>query len=165
MSSRFEDVDEDVLDLMHEVMAEYFPEFRNVRIKCLFDIKKRMSGGKVVMGRIQKTNDLLRHLTTAESRSDDGFDAILYIDRRMWENIGRADRIRVIRHELRHLDLNEEGKLSILPHDIEDFVTEVSLNTDDMRWRERVATLTRDIYEQEKEQAENTRQRRGGRRQ
>jgi len=162
---RFEDGDEDMVDLLREVTAEYFPEFRNVRVKCLFDMKKRMSGGKVVLGRIQKCNDLLKHLTAEEAQTEEGFDCILYVDNKAWTNIGREDRIRILRHELRHLDFNAKGDLVVVPHDLEDFVEEVALNQDDVAWSRRVATLTSDIYEQEKEQAEGrTTQRRGGRR-
>ena len=153
---RFEDVDSGVMDLLHETMQEFFPELRNVRIKCLYDTKKRMAGGKIVLGRIQKTNDLLRHLTVEESRSDDGYDCIMYLDRLAWTSIGRPDRVRLMRHELRHIDLSETGSIKIIDHTITDFYEEVSLNEDDPRWRERVATLTADIYEQEKEQAEES---------
>jgi len=162
---RFEDCDEDMVDLLREVTAEYFPEFRNVRVKCLFDMKKRMSGGKVVLGRIQKANDLIRHLTAEEARVEDGFDALLYVDHKAWTNIGHEDRIRILRHELRHLDFNTKGDLVVVPHSISDFYEEIALNVDDARWAERVATLTTDIYDQEKEQAEGrTTPRRGGRR-
>ena len=164
---RFEDVDESVMELLHEVMQEFFPEFRNVRVKGLFDMKKRMSGGKVVLGRIQKCNDLLRHLTAEEARTEEGYDVLLYLDSKCWISIGREDRVRILRHELRHLDHNDKGDLVVVPHDIEDFVEEVQLNQDDVAWRRRVATLTADIYEQEKDAlasaAEGTRQRRGGR--
>ncbi len=161
---RFEDVTEDVGELLHDVMQEYFPEFRNVRIKGLFDMKKRMSGGKIVLARIQKTNDLLRHLTVEESRSDDGYDVILYIDGKCWENIDREDRVRILRHELQHIELKETGTISIRDHEITDFYEEIERNVDDPRWRERVSTLTMDIYDQEADQTENARQRRGGRR-
>ena len=157
---RFEDVDNDVIDLLHEIIQEYFPEFRNLKIKGLFDLKKRTNGGKIVLARIQKTNDLLRHLTIEESRSDEGYDVILYIDRKCWENVGREDKVRILRHEIRHLAFNEKGEVVVIPHDIEDFVEEVQLNQNDMRWRDRVATITSDIYEQERELTENTRQRR-----
>ncbi len=160
---RFENCGQDEQDLLREVVAEFFPELRNVRIKMLFDMKKRMSGGKVVLGRIQKCNDLLKHLTAEEANTEEGFDAILYFDNKAYENIGREDRIRILRHELQHINLSEVGNVGLRDHELTDFYEEVARNVDDPRWRERVATLTTDIYEQEAEMAEGTRQRRGGR--
>lgn len=157
---RFEDVDEGVLELLHEVIQEFFPELRNVRFKCLFDLKKRTSGGKLVLASIKKTNDLLRHLTAEEARVEEGFDFIVSIDQHAWENIGREDRIRILRHELQHVELGEEGDVGLKSHDFEDFAEEVARNTDDPGWRRRVATLTEDIYAQEKEMAEAAKKRR-----
>jgi hypothetical protein len=41
----------------------------------------------------------------------------------------------------------------LIDHSITDFYEEVDLNKDDPRWRERIATITADIYEQRKEDA------------
>ena len=67
MSIRFEDCDNNVTDLAREIIVEYMPELRNVPIKYVYDLKKRSSGGTIILGRCQKTNDLLRHLTIEES--------------------------------------------------------------------------------------------------
>ena len=63
MGIRYEEVTEDVNKLLKEVESKYFPELRNAKVITLFDVKKRMSGGHLVLGRIMRTNDLLRHLT------------------------------------------------------------------------------------------------------
>jgi len=152
---RFEQATDEAKGLLKEVQAEHFPELLNANILLLFDLKKRVSGGKTVLGRIQKTNDLLRHLTIEEAHDDDGFDYLIYIDKVCYENITKEDRIRLIRHELRHIlyDANDErNPYKIIPHDIEDFVEEININVDDPGWASRVAELTLTIYEQMRDQ-------------
>ena len=102
MGLRYEEVNEDVLSLLREVRGEYFPELKNAKIKALFDIKKRKSGGMLVLARIMKTNDLLRHLTIDEAEAIEGYDYIIALEKTCWEDIIRDDKARVLSHELRH---------------------------------------------------------------
>ena len=154
MGIRYEEADDDAKHLLDEVQTKYFPELRNAKIILLFDLKKRTSGGRVVLGRIMKTNDLLRHLTKDDSMAIDGVDFIVTLDKQGWDAIGTDDRTRVLRHELRHTyyDIeSEDNPYKLVDHSITDFYEEVDLNKDDPRWRERVATVVADIYEQQKE--------------
>ncbi len=154
MGIRYEEVTEDVNKLLKEVESKYFPELRNAKVITLFDLKKRMSGGHLVLGRIMRTNDLLRHLTKNEAIAVEGYDYIVTLDKQGWNAIGNDDRIRLLRHELRHtyFDIDSESNpYKLIDHSISDFYEEVELNKDDPRWRERVATVVSDIYEQEKE--------------
>jgi hypothetical protein len=154
MGLRYEEVTDDAKHLLYEVQTKYFPELKNAKIILLFDLKKRTSGGRVVLGRIMKTNDLLRHLTKDDGFAIDGVDYIVTLDKQGWDAIGTEDRTRVLRHELRHTyyDIeSEDNPYKLIDHSITDFYEEVELNKDDPRWRERVATVVADIYEQEKE--------------
>ena len=47
---------------------------------------------------------------------------------------------------------SESNPYKLLDHSITDFYEEVELNKDDPRWRERVATVVADIYEQQAEE-------------
>jgi len=154
MGSRYDEVNDHVLDLLKEVRSQDFSELVNAKIKVLFDLKKRKSGGMLVLARIIKTNDLLRHLTKNGVDINDGYDYVITLDKKCWDNITDLDRIKILRHELRHtfFDIEaEENPYKLLNHSISDFYEEMELNKNDPRWRERVATLTEDIYEQEKE--------------
>ncbi|MGA3174721.1 MAG: putative metallopeptidase [Syntrophorhabdales bacterium] len=167
MGLRYEEVTEDVNRMLGEVESKYFPELKNAKIITLFDLKKRMSGGRVVLGRIMRTNDLLRHLTKDEAVAVEGYDYIITLDKRGWNAIGEEDRVRLLRHELRHTYYDIESDSNpyrLVDHSISDFYEEVELNKDDPRWRERVATVLGDIYEQEKEdrkQEQNKKKRKG----
>lgn len=155
MGLRFEEVTEEVMDLLKEVRSEYFPELKNAKVKMLFDVKKRTSGGRITLGRIMKTNDLLRLLTIDRVDPIEGFDYIITLDKTCWEVIEKADKIRIIRHELRHayFDIDsEENPYKLVDHSIMDFYEELDLNRDDPRWHERVGALTEGIYEQRKEE-------------
>jgi hypothetical protein len=136
--------------MIRAVRAEHFPELRNAEILVLFDKKKRMSGGALVLGRIQKTNDLIKKLS--DEVVDEGYDYIMYLDKKMWESSADMDRERVIRHEFRHcfVDLDARGTpYKLIGHTIEDFYEEVELNDDDQRWRLRLGEVTYAAYDME----------------
>jgi hypothetical protein len=154
MQIRYEEAPEWVIALLEKVRERYFPELRNAKIKLLFDTKKRRSGAQMVLGRIMKTNDLLRHLTKNEVEAMEGCDYIITLDKLCWDNISDTDRTRILRHELRHtyVDLDSvNNPYKLQNHSILDFYEEVDLNKDDPRWRERVASLVESIYEQQKD--------------
>lgn len=154
MGLRYDEANDHVMELLKEVRSKDFPELVNAKIKALFDLKKRKSGGMVVLARIIKTNDLMRHLTRDGADRHDGYDYIITLDKKCWDNITDLDRVKILRHELRHafFDIEaEDNPYKLLNHSVSDFYEEVELNKNDPRWRERVATLTDDIYEQEKE--------------
>jgi len=154
MEKRFEDVTQNENDLLREIRAEFFPELRNAKFLLLFDLKKRQTDGKIVLGRIQKSNDLVRHLTENEE-IEDGIDYIITLDKVAFQSIQDVDKKRILRHEIRHAFFDAESEKNpykILPHDLEDFYAEVELNKDDVNWRQRVADLTSAIYEQREDQ-------------
>ena len=160
MGLRYEEVTEDVWQMLREVKAKHFGELKNAKIILLFDLKKRQSGGRMVLGRIMKTNDLLRHLTKDEAVAVEGYDYIITLDKIGWGSISEADKLRILRHELRHayFDVESENNpYKLLEHSITDFYEEVELNKDDPRWRERVATIVADIYQQRREEKQNGR--------
>jgi hypothetical protein len=151
---RFEDCTIDVTKMLEKVMDEHFRDLKDAKIKCIFDEKLKKSKGRIVLASIRKTNDLLRHLTADEAHTEEGFDYIITINKKVWEVTEDIDKERLVRHELRHAEiLHDDVKdpFKIVDHDIQDFVDEVRLNVDDPGWANRVSTMILDIYEQEKE--------------
>jgi len=156
---RFEEANEEANNIMNNIINEHFPELSDATIKILFDTKKRTYGDKIVLGRISGANDLVRRLTDDEA--EDGCDYVMFLDKVAFEAIPETDKIRLIRHELRHCRVSvgsESIKYSVIPHDIEDFAQEVKLNSDDVDWAKRVVTLASDIYAQMEEQEKEKRQ-------
>jgi hypothetical protein len=118
MGLRYEDVTNDVIEVLKEIRNTHFPELKNAKIKVLFDLKKRRSGGALVLGRIMKTNDFLRHLTMDQMEAVEGYDYIIALDKLCWQSINDEDRARIIRHELRHTHFDIDAESS--PYKLQD---------------------------------------------
>jgi hypothetical protein len=156
---RFVEATEEAYNIMNRIVEDKFTELSDANIKILFDTKKRTNGDKIVLGRMSGANDLVRRLT--DDVSEDGCDYIMFLDQVAFEAIPEIDKIRLIRHELRHCRVSvgsESIKYSILPHDIEDFSEEVKLNSDDVDWASKAVILASDIYAQREEQEKEQKQ-------
>ncbi len=150
--SRFEDATQDVIDMVDKVKREAFAHLLNAKIKILMDTKKRKSGGKYVLGRIKKTNDELKALALNEF--DQPYDYILFLDNVVFNAIDEFDKIRIIRHELQHCEVdieNADNPYKIRGHEVEDFHDEIIYNKDDPRWGERIVVIADSIYENDDE--------------
>jgi hypothetical protein len=167
MALRYEEATDDVSRLLDKLIADHFGGLRNAKIAALFDTKKHMAGGQIMLGTIMKPNDLLKHFTRADASSEEGYDYIVIIDKKAWESIDDADRTRLLRHELRHTfyDIEaEDNPYKLIDHSVADFYEEIELNHDAPKWRQRGTTLLADMYAQEKEEAKEKRGKRKGRR-
>lgn len=151
--NRYEEAPMQVYDIMHSLIEKHFQELEHANILIMFDTKKKMSDGKFVLARIKKTNDEIRALTESEVYPL-GYDYIIFIDKLIWENIEEEDKIRIMRHELRHANVNNEKDQPYLirDHEITDFYDEVILNQDAPRWTERVTVIAESLYDPENKQ-------------
>lgn len=152
---RYENVTQYEEDLKEWLAAEYFQDIQGVKVKLLFDTKKVVGSGKIVLGKCRKSDDLIRHLTQDEAQTILGFDFIIVLDKLCWDNIEEVDKIRILRHELRHIRW-DGVKWDIRPHDIEDFSDEIELNEDDITWAGRVAEKLTLLYEWKAEMEKQT---------
>lgn len=149
--SRYTEAPQEVLDVFEEVLDEYFPELRNCYVKILMDSKKRKSKGSYTFASIKKLNDREKYLSI-DNHAPNGYDYLMVIDGNIWGNITKDDKVRIIRHELRHVDINTEKKdpYQIVDHDVNDFMEEIKLNKDDPEWSVRVTDIASSIYEKDK---------------
>jgi len=145
---RYEEVSEHCMELINQSMNQYFPELSSVKIKYLFDTKKHVNKGHLVLGECRKPNELTKYFSLPETNDAEGYQYIISFDKIAFEVAEDVDRIRLIRHEQRHVMIieEEEKKYKIYPHNIEDFVEEVALNTDDPDWARRIGKLARELY-------------------
>lgn len=136
---RYEPVTSDVNDTLNSVQREYFPELVNVKILCVFNTRKKESRGKLVLAEIWKPSEFEKYLTLDETE-DTGYDYIMAIDKKAWQIASNQDKIRLVRHELRHTFIKDNSKdpYRIRAHSIEDFYSEVRLNEDDPRWAQKL---------------------------
>lgn len=146
---KFEEVYDETYEIMGETIQERMPELTNAKIKILFCLKKRSSGGKMVLGKMQKANNLIKHLTAHEVGEDEGYDYVMTLDKVAYDLMEREDKIRLIRHELRHCFVDndsESNPYKVIGHDIEDFLEEIELNRDDTGWATRCAASAESEY-------------------
>lgn len=146
---RYEEADESLVEVFLETLDAHFSHLQYLKFKLIFDLKKRIKNGKIVMASIEIPGPKLKYFTKDEIATD-GYDFILLVDKKAWELSSEFVRPRLIRHELRHVFIDEKGMAKLVGHEIEDFYAEIELNKDDPEWRRKLATLTYDVYEQEK---------------
>jgi len=148
--NRYIDCDETFVEMFLQVLEERFPMYGNLKFKLIFDLKKKVNKGKICLGNITLASDKIKYFTK-DNVALDGYDYVIILDRKAWELASKDDKKRIISHELRHVFVDDNGKLKILPHDVSDFVAEQKLNQDAPDWGIKLSTLVNDIYEQEKE--------------
>jgi len=146
---RYENADDSLTEVFLDVLEKHFPTIQNLSIKLLFDLKKRISKGQLVLASIELTSPKIKFFSK-DNVVLEGYDFIMIVDQKAWELSGEATRPRIIRHELRHVFVDEKGDPKVVGHEIEDFYAEVQLNKDDPEWRVKLGVLVRDVYEQEK---------------
>ncbi len=151
MATRYEQVTEDVYNVLRDVKEDNFPELSGAEILCVFDTKKKITKGKLELASITTTNDLQKFLTLDETGTEEGYDYIMRIDKLAWECATIADRVRLIRHELRHtlVDTDATKPWKTRGHSIEDFYTEIRLNEDNPRWAQELVGRTMMKYEED----------------
>jgi hypothetical protein len=86
-----------------------------------------------------------------------GYDFFVIIDKKFWDLADDDDKVRLMRHECRHMTTNDQGDFVLLPHDIEDFTAEIELNADKPVWAIRMGAIVEAAYDQEKETAKQPR--------
>jgi hypothetical protein len=151
MSTRYEQVTDGVYSTLKEVREDHFPELAGAEILCVFDTKKKMTKGKLELASIVTTNDLQKFLTLEETGTEEGFDYIMRIDKKAWDSATQADRVRLIRHELRHtmVDPDNAKPWKTRGHSIEDFYSEIRMNEDNPRWAQELVGRTLMKYEED----------------
>lgn len=154
---RFADVDDSIVEIFLSTLEERFPNLAQLKIKLIFDTKRRIKDGEIVLASTELASEKIKFFSK-DDVAVEGYDIVIIFDQKAWELSNTADRKRVMSHELRHVFIDEQGKVKLLPHDISDFRMEQKLNVDDPDWKFKLATLVNDVYEQEKEMAKQSKQ-------
>lgn len=149
---RYEDADENLVSVFLDVMEDRFPQYQYLNFKLVYDLKKRISGGKIVLANIELASPKIKYFSQ-DDKAADGYDYVLFVDKKAWELSSEQDKKRLISHELRHVFIDEKDNPKIIGHEIEDFYAELKLNEDDPEWGRRLSRLVTDVYDQEKEMA------------
>lgn len=147
---RYEDADESLVSVFLDVMEERFPQFQYLNFKLVYDLKKRIKAGKVTLASIELASPKIKYFSQDEKAAE-GYDYIIFVDRKAWELSNDKDKKRLLSHEMRHVFVDEKDKPKLVGHEIEDFYQEIKLNEDDPEWGRKLVRLVTDVYDQEKE--------------
>ena len=154
---RFTDVDDSVVEVFLSILEERYPSLSQLKIKLIFDTKRRVKDGEIVLASAELASEKIKFFSK-DDVAIEGYDVVIIFDQKAWELSNAADRKRIMSHELRHVFIDEQDKVKLMPHDISDFRMEQKLNVDDPDWKFKLATLVNDIYEQEKEMTKQSKQ-------
>ena len=132
-----------------QLIEETFPELSGYSFGLLFRTKIKKSRGNMILASITQPTKLMSYY--AKDDNGEPFDFIMMVDEMVWACAKDNDRIRLIRHELRHVFIDEKGKCKLVDHDFQDFHAEVALNTDDPNWTHHLAEVAQAGYKQVKD--------------
>lgn len=151
---RYVDCNDDLVRVFLDVVEERFPAFIHLNIKLLFDTKKRVSAGKIVLASISTTSAMTKFFSR-DNNAIDGYEFVIIVDLKAWELASENDKRRIISHELQHIFIDEKGSAKLVGHEIEDFYQEIELNNDDPEWRRNLTIQLVAMYDLEKESKNN----------
>lgn len=126
VKQEYKNTDSEVAELIQEVFDEWFPDYSTLMIRSLFYYKKRTSRGRITFAGIRKATELEQHLMN-------NFEVkyILIIDGNIWEELTKEEKIRLLRHEMRHIytysDKKGEMKYAVADHNLIDFREDYAL--------------------------------------
>ncbi len=147
--NRYEECSENLVEVFMDVVEKRFPNCQNLKFKLIFDTKKRIKAGKLTLASVELASEKIKFFSK-DNVAVEGYDYILIVDRKAWELAKSADKARLISHEFKHVFIDDKGGCKIIGHEIEDFYSEIENNKDDPEWARKLATLTIDVYDQEK---------------
>ena len=145
----FRKADESVHEIFIQLVEKTFPEISGYSFGLLFRDKVKKSRGRVTLAEICLPGKLLQYF--ARNSAGQPYDFLLVCDEMVWAVANEDDRVRIMRHELRHVYIDEKGKPRLVGHDFEDFHEEVKLNADCPDWAARLVKIADAGYKQVKD--------------
>jgi hypothetical protein len=145
----FRKADNSVYQVFLEIIEEYFPALSSFSFGLLFRQKIKKSKGGVILAEVCLPSKLLSYY--AKNDQGNPYDFLIIFDEMAWSCGKVLDRVRIMRHELRHVFINEKGKCMMIGHDFQDFHAEVALNIDDPGWGSNLAEVVVAAYGQIKD--------------
>lgn len=155
MSLRYETVPSDVEEFVNYVVRNTFPQLNTANFEMAFDLKKKKSGGRHQLAKLEKPNEVMRFVSSDETKPE-GIDYILILDKNVWIELSEDDRKRLIRHTLQHADVDFEKEMpyGTRKPEVATFYAEIEYNKDDPQWMERLENIAESVYDREREQSE-----------
>jgi len=146
---RYTEVTDEFVKCFFDVIEKYFTAYQNLNVKLLFDNKKRISKGKIILANIEIPNPKMQYFQQNKDLPS-GYDYIMFIDKIAWDSATGDEKVNIIRHELSHIDVDEEDdKCKLLNHDYNVFGYEL----DNVDWANQLAEIVLTKYEMQNKKA------------
>lgn len=108
------EADQEVHDLLHRVMAEYFPGLANMEPVLVVDIRMAVDDkGKRLRHHGHPVGAMIK-VVSQEERAAGGADVRVVIDRRSWVDRNERQRTALLHHELTHVKPKRNKKTFLL---------------------------------------------------
>jgi hypothetical protein len=146
--SQFRKADSSVYTTFLDMIEKVFPNLSSYSFGLLYREKIKKSKGGVIMAEICQPTKLLSYF--AKNDNGNPFDFLIIVDEMAWCCANDNDKIRLMRHELRHISISEKGVARLIGHDFQDFYAECDLNADDPSWGQKLAEIILAGYDQVK---------------
>lgn len=137
----------EVEEIAQEQIPQWHDHLVNVRIKYVFRSIATKSNGKTVLAKARKVGGLTAFLADQDKSLATGDPFfVLEVAADMWKGRTEEEKRAIVDHELCHMWRDEDtGKLSIHPHDLEEFAAVVKrhgLITNDLKHFAKATQLT-----------------------
>ena len=84
---RYEDSDDELTEVFLNVMEEHFPQLQYLKFKLIYDLKQRVSKGRLVLASIETASPKIKYLSK-DKIAIDGYDLLLIAP----ESLGSGER-------------------------------------------------------------------------
>ena len=81
---RYEDSDDNLTEVFLNVLEEHFPQLQFLNFKLIYDTKRRVSKGRLVLASIETASPKIKYLSK-DNIAVDGYDLLLIVDQKAWE--------------------------------------------------------------------------------
>jgi hypothetical protein len=147
--SQFRKADSSVYTTFLDMIEKVFPKLTGYSFGLLYRDKMKKSKGGLILAEICQPTKLLSYF--AKNDNGNPFDFLIIVDEMAWCCSKESDRIRLMRHELRHVNVSEKGVARLIGHDYQDFYAEVDINVDDPTWCQKLVAVVMAGYDQVKD--------------
>lgn len=147
--SNFSKADSSVYQEFLDLVEKVFPELSSFSFGLLFRNKIKKSRGNLILAEICLPSKLMSYF--AKNEAGNPYDYLMIIDEMAWACAKPMERTRIVRHELRHVFVDEKGNPKLIDHDFADFHVEVELNKDCPMWASNLAEVVVAGYKQVKD--------------
>jgi len=145
----FRKADITVHEVFMDMIDKHFSNLSGYSFGLLFRDKIKKSRGNIILASITIPTKLMSFF--ARNDNDQPYDFLIIVDEMAWACGTEEDRVRIIRHEMRHCFLNDKGRAMLIDHDFADFHEEVKLNLDNPGWASDLAVKVQAAYGQLKD--------------